>query len=77
MDNIEQKTKRSLSGIYFRYQNPETERWENWCFEDLPLEKQKEIVNDKGAEWAGNLAIALANTLNKIAEQFDITAENQ
>ena len=71
------KEKRSISGIYFRYQNPENNRWENWCFEDLPLEKQKEIVGEKGGEWAGNLAIALADTLNKIAEQFDITAENQ
>jgi hypothetical protein len=71
------KEKRSISGIYFRYQNPENNRWENWCFEDLPLEKQKEIINEKGDEWAGNLAIALADTLNKIAEQFGITAENQ
>jgi hypothetical protein len=71
------KEKRSISGIYFRHQNPENGRWENWCFEDLPLEKPKEIINEKGDEWAGNLAIALADTLNKIAEQFGITAENQ
>jgi hypothetical protein len=72
------KTKRSISGIYFRYQNPDNQRWENWCFEDLPESKQKEILDTKtDSEWIKGLAISLANTLNRITEQFDITAENE
>lgn len=72
------KTKRSISGIYFRYQNPDNNRWENWCFEDLPEEKQREILNTKAdPDWLKSLAISLANTLNRISEQFDITAEKE
>lgn len=69
------KEKRSLSGIYFRYQNPQNERWENWVFEDLPEEKQDEILAQKGEEFARNLCKSLANTINTLGKQFDITAE--
>ncbi len=68
--------KRSLSGIYFRYQNPETGRWENWVFEDLPEIEQDKILDAKNAEWVKSLAKSLANTINRISEQFDITAES-
>jgi hypothetical protein len=68
--------KRSLSGIYFRYQNPETGRWENWVFEDLPEIEQDKILDAKNAEWFKSLAKSLANTINRISEQFDITAES-
>ena len=71
------KIKRSISGIYFRYENPETEKWENWVFEDLPEEKQDEILNTKEPEFVKNLAKILADTLNRVCEQFDITATNE
>lgn len=71
------KEKRSISGIYFRYQNPENGRWENWTFEDLPDDKQDEILSQKSQEFVKNLCKSLANTINQIAQQFNITTENQ
>lgn len=72
------KVKRSVSGIYFRYQNPDNQKWENWCFEDLPEEKQREILNSKeNIDWLKGLVMSLSNTLNSICEQFDITAEKE
>ena len=66
------KTIRSLSGIYFRYQNPETKEWENIVFEDLPEEWQDKYMNEKSVEFIKGLAKQLANTINIIGEQFDI-----
>ena len=72
------KVKRSVSGIYFIYQNPDNQKWENWCFEDLPEEKQREILNSKeNIDWLKGLVMSLSNTLNSICEQFDITAEKE
>lgn len=68
------KEAREISGIYFRFQNPETGKWENRVFEDLPEEKQDEILNAKEGEWVKSLAKMLANKLYSICEQFDITA---
>jgi len=66
------KLNRGLSGCYFRFQNSETKKWENWCFEDLPEEKQDEYMNDRNEEWIRGLVKILANTINEIADQFDI-----
>lgn len=66
---------RNISGIYFRYQNPDTGKWENWAFEDLPEEAQKEILETKNVEFIKGLAIAMAKRLKEIAEQFDIVSE--
>lgn len=71
------KTKRSLSGIYFRYQNPDTGKYENWCFEDLPENEQEKILASRGDEWLRSMVIALSKTINQISEQFDITAEKE
>ena len=68
------KEKRDISGVFFRYQNCETKKWENWCFEDLPLEKQMEIMGGKTKEWVENLCVIMADNLNAICHQFDITA---
>lgn len=47
---------RSVSGIYFRYQNPDTQKLENWTFEDLPEEKQNEILDSKDHEFVNRYA---------------------
>lgn len=69
------KTQRNLSGIYVRYQNPQSGEWENWCFEDLSEEKQDEFLASKNLEWTQSLAKQLAYTLNKIGNQFGLTNE--
>jgi streptogramin lyase len=66
------KTKRELSGIYFRSQNPETGKWDNVVFEDLTEEEQNKRMDDKDEIWLKSLAKQLANTINKIGDQFDI-----
>lgn len=69
------KIKRSLSGCFFRYQNPVNNKWENWCFEDLPKEKQDEILNSRDPEWVKSLCKILADTLNEVSEITEITKE--
>lgn len=67
------KTKRSLSGIYFRYQDPDTGKWDNICFEDLPESEQDKILfaNDN-PDWLRSLAKKLAITISEIGDEFDI-----
>ena len=66
------KTERGLSGIWFRYQDPETGKWGNRVFEDLPRDKQEECLKGKTKEWVESLAIQLADTITRIGEQFDL-----
>jgi hypothetical protein len=72
---MEIKEKRNLSGIYFRFKNPETGQVENRTFEDLPEEKQKKILKTASVEWLQNICLDLARTLREIADQFDIVTE--
>lgn len=69
------KTKRNLSGIYFRAKNEETGKFDNVVFEDLTGQQQDEMMNGRSEEWLKSLAKQLANTLNNIGEQFDIATE--
>jgi len=69
------KTKRNLSGVYFRVKNEETGGFENIVFEDLTEDQQHEMMNDRNIEWLKALAIILAKTLNEIGDQFNIIKE--
>ena len=66
------KEKRNLSGIYFRIRNKETGKFDNIVFEDLSEEEQNRFMEERDKEWLKSLAKQLANTINKISEQFDI-----
>lgn len=66
---------RNISGVYFRYQNPENGKWENWTFEDLPEEKQNEILNTKGLEFVKSMALIMSKRLREICDKFDIISE--
>jgi len=68
------KTKRNLSGIYYRYDNPETGT-ENRCFEDLPSEEQDRILASEDVEFAKRLAKRLAEVLNEIGNEFNLIME--
>jgi len=63
---------RNLSGCYFRFQHPETGKWENWCFEDLPVEKQKEYLKDRTDEWKDSMILLLARTIQDIGDFCDV-----
>jgi len=67
------KTKRNLSGIYFRSKDAEG-RWGNVVFEDLTEEEQDKAMTGKSEEWLKSLAKKLAGTINTIGEEFDIMA---
>jgi hypothetical protein len=66
------RTPRNLSGIYFRYQNPETGNYENWCFEDLPVEKQIELCEGRSKEWIQSLVLSLCQTFREISDDLNI-----
>lgn len=68
------KEKRNLSGIYFRHQE-EDGAWGNRVFEDLSFEEQTKLLNDKSKEQVKSLAIQLANTINRLGNEFDIVME--
>ena len=65
------KTKRNLSGIYFRYKE-EDSSWGNRCFEDLPKNDQIKYLEGKSEEWLKSMIVKLSDTLNEIGNQFDI-----
>ena len=69
------KIKRNLSGVYYRYENPETKETENRCFEDLPPEAQDLILNAEDCGYTKRLARILADRLYELGESFDIIAE--
>jgi hypothetical protein len=64
--------KRNLSGVYFRYNNPET-GWEPRTFEDLPRSEQERILKGRKNEWVQGLALILADRLRQIGDKFDIS----
>jgi hypothetical protein len=66
------KTKRNLSGMFFRYKAPEAEKFDNVCFEDLPESEQDRILNMANPEFMKGIVKILANTLNEMSEKFDI-----
>lgn len=72
---VNMKQKRGLSGIYFRSKNEETGKYENVVFEDLSEEEQDRVMGDRPDEWVKSLAKQLANTLNRIGDEFDIFVE--
>lgn len=67
------KEKRNLSGIYYRFQE-EDGSLGNRCFEDLPEEKQLEIMMSYSKERLISLVQKLSETLNDIGEQLNIYA---
>lgn len=67
--------RRNLSGIYYLYKFPDEDSRKPTCFEDCPLEKQKEIVGNMDAETLGGLAIQLAEVLRKLVDKLDIERE--
>lgn len=69
------KPQRNLSGIYIRFKNPETNEYENRCFEDLPHEEQLNLLAGKEQSWVLSLAIQLADTINKIGEELNLETE--
>jgi len=67
--------KRSLSGMFFRFKNLNTDSMENRCFEDLPEEEQEKIMEKANPEFVKGIAKGMAQKLRKLGDEFDITCE--
>jgi hypothetical protein len=66
------KTKRKISGYFFRVKNIETGNIDTRTFEDLTEEQQDEILNGRSVEWLKSMVKGLAGVINIIGDQFDI-----
>jgi hypothetical protein len=66
---------RNLSGMYFRFKPPEATKFENWCFEDLPVPEQERILKEASPVFAQGIALRLAETLKEIGDKFEIGVE--
>lgn len=64
---------RNLSGIYFRHKVGE--KMDNVCFEYLPEEKQRELIEKMDEQYKANMILKLAQTIRYIGDQFDLMAE--
>ena len=65
--------RRDLSGIFFRYRDPMTGRFENRTFEDLPPSEQDRVMSDRSSEWLRSLAKQLAKTLREVGDICDVS----
>jgi len=61
---------RNLSGIFFR--TTVDDKWVNRVFEDLTVDEQTRVMDGKNEAWLKSLSKMLAESLRKIADQFDI-----
>lgn len=66
------KEKRDLSGVFYRFKNPESDKWENWVFEDLPEEEQNKITDAYSREQLVSLIGHLAGTINRIGDTLNL-----
>lgn len=62
------KTKRSLSGIYVKFDNPETKQTENRCFEDLPENEQNIFMNSLDNAGIERMMESMSKTLKFVME---------
>lgn len=69
------KTRRNLSGIYFRALNEDTGRYDNVVFEDLNENEQDKMMEGRSEEWLKSLAKQLSNTINEIGDNLDLIRE--
>ncbi len=71
------KTRRNLSGIFFRVKKDKTGKFDNVVFEDLTDEQQDKMMDGRTVEWIKSLAKQLGNTINEIGNEFEISISNE
>jgi hypothetical protein len=60
---------RNLSGAYFEFSTDEMAPHPR-CFEDLPVMMQEEMIQNHDAEWLSDLAIKLANGIERAGAAY-------
>jgi hypothetical protein len=68
---------RNLSGVFFRFRNPDTGKFENWCFEDLPQAVRDEKLVTWDRDWLVSLVNILADVIVDIGDHLDIGMESE
>ena len=63
---------RNLSSIFFR--TTVDGKWVNRVFEDLTVDEQDRVMDGRNEAWLKSLSKTLAESLRKIADQFDIVS---
>lgn len=66
--------KRGLSGYWFRHKSDDGS-WENMCFEDLPEDRQREILATQSTEWKDRMILGLSAVIKRIGDELDIITE--
>lgn len=66
---------RNLSGMFFRFKPPEADKFENWCFEDLPVQEQERILKEASPVFAQGITLRLAECLKEVGDKFEIGVE--
>lgn len=61
---------RNLDNAYFRMKI--NNKWRDVCFSDMTKDEQDEIMKDKNEIWLKKTCKALAKSLRKIGDEFDI-----
>ncbi len=69
--------RRSISGIMFYYQFEQDEKKKPTAFEDLPEDKQDEILNTLKPEAIKGLSKQLATTLRELGDQLDLSRQSK
>jgi hypothetical protein len=69
------KDQRNLTGIYFRFKNPNNGTFENRTFEDLPESEQDKILQENSEEWKDKMIKILCDKINHIGNELDLYAE--
>lgn len=68
------KTRRNLSGVYFRVQI-ENEKFDSVCFEDMSEEEQDRQMDGRELEWHKKMIRIMSNTINELGDRFDLMSE--
>lgn len=65
--------KRNISGLFLKEPNPISNELERICFEDLPEDRQREILQTTPRDFVEELAFRLAKRLREIGDKYDIS----
>lgn len=65
-----------LSGVFIRFKNPVTGKYENRVFEDLPEANMRATLEGRGEDWLKEMVIIMSKCLHTIADEFEISAHS-
>lgn len=61
--------------MYFQAKNPQTDKWENICFEELSEQEKHRILDGADKEFIKGIALRLAAVLKEIGDSLNLEAQ--